>query len=112
MLAYEAVAKIEKERSISLARYFDAAFNTYAPQLLVDKSGAIVKANKSAMGIFVKTQKDMAGRNVSEFFGIDADMFYGLGQTGRDKGHLEPGEVQHQLRQDKRQAHARAALRH
>ena len=78
MLAYEAVAKIEKERSISLARYFDAAFNTYAPQLLVDKSGAIVKANKSAMGIFAKTQKDMAGRNVSEFFGIDADMLYGL----------------------------------
>ncbi len=78
MLAYEAVAKIEKERSISLARYFDAAFNTYFPQLLVDKSGAIAKANKSATGLFAKTQKDMLGRNVGEFFAIDANALYGL----------------------------------
>ncbi len=78
ILAYLSVAKTERERSISLARYFDAAFNTYAPQMLIDKSGAIVKANKSSAGLFGKTQKEMIGRNVSEFFSVDANMLYSL----------------------------------
>lgn len=78
VLGYQAVAKIERERSISLARYFDAAFNTYIPQMLVDRSGAIAKTNKSASGLFAKTQKEMIGRNVSEFFEIDANMLDSL----------------------------------
>ena len=95
MLAYEAVAKIEKERSISLARYFDAAFNTYFPQLLVDKSGAIAKANKSATGLFAKTQKDMLGRNVGDFFAIDANALYGLrnGNTAEIRDTSEQGRI-------------------
>jgi PAS domain S-box-containing protein len=95
MLAYQAVAKIEKERSVSLARYFDAAFNTQAPQLLVDKNGTIAKVNKSAMGIFAKTQKDMVGRNVSEFFSIDGNMLYSLrnGSTAEIRDMKNQGKV-------------------
>ncbi len=89
MLAYLSVAKTERERSMSLARYFDAAFNTYAPQMLIDKSGAIVKANKSSAGLFGKTQKEMVGRNISEFFGIEANALYAL----RDGSATEIGEI-------------------
>ncbi|MGA3020497.1 MAG: ATP-binding protein [Candidatus Micrarchaeales archaeon] len=78
MLAYQAVAKIEKERSISLARYFDAAFNTQMPQMLIDKSGTIVKANKSISIILSKNQREIHGRKISDFFSIDANMLDSL----------------------------------
>jgi len=78
MLAYQAVAKIERERSISLARYFDAAFDTYVPQLLVDKAGVIVRANKSFANVFAKTPREIGGKVVSDFFDIDGNMLYSL----------------------------------
>lgn len=95
LLGYQVVAKVERERSISLARYFDAAFNTYVPQLLIDRSGAIIKVNKSATGLFAKTQREMVGRNVSEFFGVDANMLYNLrdGAAAEVKDNSEQGRV-------------------
>ncbi len=78
ILSYQMVAKIEKERSVGLAKYFDAAFNTYVPQMLIDRSGSVVKSNKSSAGLFGKTQKEMVGKNVSEFFNVDAGMLDSL----------------------------------
>jgi PAS domain S-box-containing protein len=95
LLGYQVVAKVERERSISLARYFDAAFNTYVPQLLIDRSGVIIKANKSATGLFAKTQREMVGRNVSEFFSVDANMLYNLrdGAAAEVKDNFEAGRI-------------------
>lgn len=95
LLGYQAVAKVERERSVSLARYFDAAFNTYMPQMLVDRSGAVVKVNKSVSGLFAKTQKEMIGRNISEFFGIDANMLDSLrgGSAAEIRQSGEQGRV-------------------
>ncbi len=95
ILGYQAVAKIERERSISLAKYFDAAFNTYVPQMLVDKSGAIVKTNKSIMGLFAKTQKEMLGKNVTELFNIDANMLYSLreGSAAEIRSNFDPSRI-------------------
>ncbi|MDE1873552.1 MAG: PAS domain-containing protein [Candidatus Micrarchaeota archaeon] len=95
LLAYQAVAKVERERSISLAKYFDAAFNTYAPQMLIDRNGAIVRSNKSASGLFGKTQREMVGRNVSEFFSIDATMLYSLreGSVAEVRESAEQGRI-------------------
>ena len=71
MVAYQAVARAEKERSISLAKYFDAAFNSDFIQLLIDRSGVIIKANKATFIDLEKTQKEVHGKNVSDFFSID-----------------------------------------
>ncbi len=78
ILAYQTVAKVERERSVSLARYFDAAFNTYVPQFLIDKSGVIVRANKAVSGLFAKTQREMISKNISDFFNVDANALYAL----------------------------------
>ena len=59
----------ENGLNIKLASYFDAAFNSPTPQLLVSKDGSIVKFNKSSikeLGISQQT------RNISEIgIGID-----------------------------------------
>lgn len=77
-LGYAVAAKAEHERSLSLAHYFDAAFNTYMAQLLIDKNGTIVKANRSACEAFGRTQKETVGRNVNEFIDADANMLASL----------------------------------
>ena len=45
-------AKAEARMSKSLASYFDSAFSSPGPKLLVNSSGAIIKANKSAIAMF------------------------------------------------------------
>ncbi|MDE1854907.1 MAG: PAS domain S-box protein [Candidatus Micrarchaeota archaeon] len=95
LLAYQTVAKVERERSLSLAKYFDAAFNTYAPQMLIDRNGVVIRANKSASGLFGKTQREMVGRNVSEFFNVDGNMLYSLreGSAAEVRENGEQGRV-------------------
>ncbi len=78
ILGYQIVAKAEKERSVNLAKYFDAAFNVHVPQLLIDRNGTIVRANKSMSGLFAKTQRDMQGKNIAEFFNVDVNMLAAL----------------------------------
>ncbi len=59
--------KNEAVKNSRLAEYFDAAFNSTAPQLLVSSDGSIVKANKEAVRAF-----DILGtrvKNVREIFG-------------------------------------------
>ena len=65
---YEATVKAEKARNIGLVKYFDSAFNTSMPQLLVDASGKVVKANRSALSLFGRTQKDLEKCSITEFF--------------------------------------------
>ncbi|MGC8675974.1 MAG: ATP-binding protein [Candidatus Micrarchaeia archaeon] len=83
LLGYAFVAKTERDRSVSLARYFDAAFNSRMPQLMLGSSGAIVKANKEFMELFGKTQKEVYGKPVTEFFDV----------SGQSLGALSNGSV-------------------
>ena len=64
---------IEKKRNLNVARYFDASFSNAMPQFLVKGNGSIVKANKIALNIIEKTQKDLASTNITSVFSIDKD---------------------------------------
>ncbi len=94
-LGYAVAAKAERERSVNLAHYFDAAFNTYMAQMLIDRTGTIVKANKSACEAFGKTQKEMVGRNINEFIDADANMLLSLQgwRTADIRDRLQRGRV-------------------
>lgn len=70
VIGTEAYMKLEKEKSLSVARYFDAAFNSILPQALIDSSGSIVKANKGLMNLVDTPAKDMQGRNMRDFFAL------------------------------------------
>ena len=60
--------KNERSRSMRLAGYFDAAFNSSIPQLLVTVDGSIIKANKSATDVF---KLDLSSKqNFKNVFGI------------------------------------------
>jgi signal transduction histidine kinase len=65
-----AAAKYEREKSLSVARYFDASFNNAFPQLLIDDGGIIVKASKSALNFLNASQKELAGINIGSIFAI------------------------------------------
>jgi PAS domain S-box-containing protein len=82
IVGFEAVAAIERKRSLDLASYFDAAFNSSAAQFLVDSSGTIVKANRCALGTLGKTQREVNDRKIGELFDIDANVIDSLA-----KGH-------------------------
>lgn len=64
--------RTEQEKSINLARYFDASFNSIIPQFLIDANGGIIKANKSMMMSLGANSMDIVGKNVKMFFEIDA----------------------------------------
>jgi len=73
LVGYAFVAKLERERSISLAKYFDAAFNTPTPQLLLDKKGTIIRANKELFAKFGLSQKEIYGKSITSLFDIDTN---------------------------------------
>ena len=52
MMGYSLIYNSEKFRSLRLASYFNAAFNSSIPQFLVGKGGSMVKANKAALSTF------------------------------------------------------------
>ncbi len=75
VIGNEAYLKIEKEKSLSVARYFDAAFNSILPQVLVDNSGSIVRANKGMLNLIDRPATEVIGKNIREFFLIpDEDL--------------------------------------
>ena len=53
----------EKEKSVNLAKYFDASFNAAVPQALIDKNGNIVKANKGYANLFDYSVKEAIGKS-------------------------------------------------
>ncbi len=75
IIGTEAYMKLEKEKSLSVARYFDAAFNSILPQALMDSTGAIMKANKGMLNLVDRPAKDMQGKSMKEFFELkDEDL--------------------------------------
>ncbi|MEM3781760.1 MAG: ATP-binding protein [Candidatus Micrarchaeaceae archaeon] len=70
LFGYAYVAKLERERSLRLAKYFDAAFNARMPQLLIGADGAIAKANRDFLALCGKTQKEIQGMRISDFFAL------------------------------------------
>jgi PAS domain S-box-containing protein len=79
----QVVAMIERKRSLDLANYFDAAFNSGAAEFLVDRSGTVVKANKFALGSLRKTQREVNERKIDELLTIDVGTIDSL-----TKGHV------------------------
>src|SRR5271155_4663284 len=71
LVSGEASIKFEREKSMSLAKYFDASFNSVLPQMLVDSKGAVVRANKAALNYFDKNQKELSEENINEIFELD-----------------------------------------
>ena len=51
-LGFSLAYKVEADRNVRLAGYFDSAFGSGIPQFLVSSSNSIVKANKAAMKAF------------------------------------------------------------
>jgi PAS domain S-box-containing protein len=73
VIGNEAYLKIEKEKSLNVARYFDAAFNSILPQVLIDNSGSIIKANKGMLNLIDRPASEVSGRNMREFFSLSDD---------------------------------------
>ncbi len=69
LFGFAMLYKTEASRGARLASYFDAAFNSAVPQMLVSKTGLIVKSNRSAMKAFSLTGQGR--QNISELFGIE-----------------------------------------
>ncbi len=74
LFSYGLSAKLEAERNMNLVGYFDAAFENVVPQLIADKSGRVLKANKSMLNIMEKTLVELPGADMYGFFGISAEM--------------------------------------
>ncbi len=68
----------EREKSISLAKYFDAAFNSHIPQVLIDREGKVVKANKSYANLFDYSVREALGESFAQNLQIDAQKVKGL----------------------------------
>ena len=71
VISSEIGSKYEIDKSLNVAKYFDASFNNLMPQLLVGTDGRIVKANKTALNYFDKSQKELSNINLSDIFDID-----------------------------------------
>ncbi|MDE1869713.1 MAG: PAS domain-containing sensor histidine kinase [Candidatus Micrarchaeota archaeon] len=78
----------EQEKSINLAKYFDAAFNSMMPQLLMDIGGGIIKANKSMLMLLNANSTEILGKNVRSFFEIDAAAIGALKKGGAAETRL------------------------
>ncbi len=70
-ISFVLMYKGELSRSIRLATYFDAAFNTTFPQLIVAEDGTIIKYNKAAIKQFDLSTPE--GRPFSKIIKLDFD---------------------------------------
>ncbi len=80
--------KGEVGRSIKLATYFDAAFNSQNPQLIISESGSIIKSNKAAVKQFEMAVPEK--RDSTELLGLSfqrlVDLSRGASMTLVPKG--------------------------
>ncbi|MGC8547664.1 MAG: ATP-binding protein [Candidatus Micrarchaeia archaeon] len=97
ILGYAYVAKLERDRNINLARFFDASFDSHIPQFLFKADKTIVKANKEFLATFGKTQKDVYGRPLNEFFGISQEAFEKAKLNGELKVKSSNGKAQFRI---------------
>lgn len=73
MLGYELESKLEREKSLSMARYFDAAFEEPTPQFIIDRNWSIVKANKYAANLLETSPKNLNGKKILDFFTLSPE---------------------------------------
>lgn len=71
LFGYQISSVMDREKNMNLAKYFDASFDSQAPQCLIDKDGTIVKANKALFIALAMNNKDLLGKNILEMFTID-----------------------------------------
>lgn len=69
--AFSFAYKAESGKNSRLVGYFDAAFDSYVPQLLVSRDGIIVKANKAAMRAFGISNPKL--QKTTDLFSLDFD---------------------------------------
>ncbi|MEM0087236.1 MAG: ATP-binding protein [Candidatus Micrarchaeaceae archaeon] len=74
LASYSVSANLERDKSLGLAKYFDAAFSSVMPQLLIDKKGSIVKVNRAAANLLNKSSREIVGDNVKSILSVDANM--------------------------------------
>jgi len=74
ILGYQLLAKTEREKSMRLAKYFDAAFSSVVPQALLDGNGNFIKVNKAMVMALDKSAKSIIGTNISTLFEIGKDV--------------------------------------
>ena len=79
-ISFVLMYKGELSRSIRLATYFDAAFNTTFPQMIVAADGTIVKYNKAAIRQFDLNTPE--GRPFSKIIKMDFDAVVKLTKGG------------------------------
>lgn len=73
--------KGESAMNLKIANYFDAAFNSSTPQMLVNSAGQIIKLNKGAISIFSVTSnsktnfKDILNAPLEKVFALERGKF-------------------------------------
>lgn len=78
LLGYYIATAMESEKSLGLARYFDASFDTIVPQMLLDRKGLLIKVNKAFLNAANMSQADLVGRNVNGILSMDYNMIQSL----------------------------------
>ncbi len=74
MMAYQLELRVERERSNSLARYFDAAFENGVPNFIIERNGKIVKANKAGLGLFGLSGVEASGAELGAFLALSPEL--------------------------------------
>ena len=83
--------KSESERNVKLASYFDTAFNSADPQLLVSQDGKIVKANNAARNqIFLPTNQNS---KIEEIIGLNFSQLLSLSKKGQSTIPFQAGQI-------------------
>lgn len=91
-VGFAMVYKEEAARSMKLATYFDAAFSSIVPQLIVDASGSIVRSNKAAMRAFQGVQPQ--GGSIASAIGMDPSKLSGIKEGAYQDTIIKAGEGQ------------------
>ena len=68
IVSIEASYKYERDKSLGVARYFDASFNNAFMQFIINEKGGIVKANKAAMSFANRLQGELEGADIGSLF--------------------------------------------
>ncbi len=69
-LSVEAESRVERKRRAEFECYFNAAFESPAAQIIVDRKWLIIKANKAAAALLKRQTSDLYGLNIGRFLEI------------------------------------------
>ena len=71
IIGFALAYKHETNRNVRLAKYFDAAFNSSIPQLIVASSNSVYKMNRAAASFF--STGGFSTKNINELIGLSFD---------------------------------------